>query len=173
MKVFVDVFTNDELMSDTFKYTLDFDEVVMKVPSTYKNKDAVGNVDIGCGNAFGGGDEEGADGEPQEKVLDVAFNSNLVETSFSKKEFLVFMKGFMDKTIAYLKENGKEDRSKVFEAAFKKFLKPLAEKYDELTIYLGSSESMDGGLAISFWEDEEAPGPVFYFFKDSLKEIKC
>ncbi len=47
MKVFQDVFTNDEVMSDSFKFTLDFNDVFMKVNSTYKNKDQVGNVDIG------------------------------------------------------------------------------------------------------------------------------
>jgi len=39
--------------------------------------------------------------------------------------------------------------------------------------FTGVSESIDGSIAIAFWEDESASGPVFYFFKDSLKEVKC
>jgi len=38
--------------------------------------------------------------------------------------------------------------------------------------YVGSKESLDGGICLSFWEDETASGPVFYFFKDGLKEVK-
>jgi hypothetical protein len=47
MKVFQDVLTNDEVMSDVFQFTLDYNDVIMKVKSTYKSKEAVGNVDIG------------------------------------------------------------------------------------------------------------------------------
>jgi hypothetical protein len=47
MKVFQDVLTNDEVMSDSFQFTTDYNDVIMKVKSAYKNKEAVGNVDIG------------------------------------------------------------------------------------------------------------------------------
>ena len=47
MKVFQDVLTNDEVMGDTFNYTLEYNDVIMKVKSSYKSKEAVGNVDIG------------------------------------------------------------------------------------------------------------------------------
>lgn len=43
----------------------------------------------------------------------------------------------------------------------------------KLNSYTGVSESLEGSIAISYWEDEGATGPVFYFFKDSVKEIKC
>jgi hypothetical protein len=97
MKVFQDVFTNDEVMSEVYPFILDYQDVIMKVKSAYKNKDAVGNVDVGCGNAFGSGDEEGGDsGEgASEKVLDIVFNFSLVQTSFSKQEFMAFIKNFL------------------------------------------------------------------------------
>jgi hypothetical protein len=47
MKVFQDVLTGDEVMSDVYNFTTDYNEVIMKVKSAYKNKEAVGNVDIG------------------------------------------------------------------------------------------------------------------------------
>jgi hypothetical protein len=47
MKVYQDVLTNDEVMSEVYPFTLAYDDVIMKVKSTYKSKEAVGNVDIG------------------------------------------------------------------------------------------------------------------------------
>ena len=47
MKVFQDVFTNDELMSDIFKFTLAHDDVIMKVKSRLTTKDNCANVDVG------------------------------------------------------------------------------------------------------------------------------
>ena len=175
MKVFQDVFTNDEVMSDIFPFTLDYDDVIMKVKSTYKNKEAVGNVDIGCGNAFGGAGEEegGAEDSGSEKVIDVAYNANLVSTSFSKPEFMTFIKNYLKNLKTYLEENGKADRVATFQAGAQNFIKAILPKFDELEFYLGTSENLEGGLIISFWEDETAAGPVFYFFKDGLKEVKC
>lgn len=47
MKIFQDVFTNDEVLSDVYKVDMDYDDTIMKVKSSYKSKEAVGNVDIG------------------------------------------------------------------------------------------------------------------------------
>jgi hypothetical protein len=176
MKVFQDVFTNEEVMSDIFPFTLEYDDVIMKVKSSYKNKEAVGNVDIGCGNAFGGGEDEegGAGGDSgSEKVIDVAYNANLTTTSFSKADFMTFIKNYLKNLKTHLEENGRADRVATFQAGAQNFIKAILPKFDELEFYLGASESMDGGVIISFWEDEGAAGPVFYYFRDGLKEVKC
>jgi hypothetical protein len=47
MKVYKDVFSNDEVMSESFNYTVDYDDVIMKVKSQYKSKENAGKVDIG------------------------------------------------------------------------------------------------------------------------------
>jgi hypothetical protein len=47
MLVFQDLFTKDELMSEVFKFELAYDDVIMKVKSSYKKKEDAGNVDIG------------------------------------------------------------------------------------------------------------------------------
>jgi hypothetical protein len=176
MLVFQDVFTRDEVMSECFKFELAYEDSVMKVKSAMKNKESVGNIDIGCGNAFGGSDEDGdsgsGDGTPSEKVLDVPYNFNLVQTSFSKSDFMTFIKNFVKNLKTYLEENGNTDRVATFQKGVSDFVKFLISKFDELEFYLGSSESLDGGIIIAFWEDETASGPVFYYFKDCLKEVK-
>jgi len=64
MKIFSDIFSNEEIVSDsyTIKGEMCFNDAGCKVKS---KKIVVGedNVDIGCGNAFGGeGEEEKDDG---------------------------------------------------------------------------------------------------------------
>jgi hypothetical protein len=174
MLVFQDVFNNDEVMSDVFPFTLDYEDVIMKVKSSYKNKEAVGNVDIGCGNAFGGSEEEaGGEEAGAEKVIDVVHNANLVQTNLSKADFMAHIKGYVKRLKAFVDEN-KPDRSASFQKGASEFVKFVVSKFDEFEFYTGSKEDLDeGSLIFSFWEDESAPGPVFYFWKDALKEVKC
>lgn len=133
-------------------------------------------MNIGCGNAFGGNDEEenGGDGsEAQEKVIDVAYNANLVPTSFSKAEFMAYVKNFLKNLKTHLEENGKKDRVEAFQKGAQEFVKFVVSKFGEFEFYTGSSEKIDGSIVFSFWEDESASGPVFYYFRDSLREVKC
>ena len=53
MKLYSDAFTGTEVLSDSYKMVYDFERVIAKVKSTLivKRED---DVDIGCGNAFGG-----------------------------------------------------------------------------------------------------------------------
>jgi hypothetical protein len=57
MKVFVDVFSGDELCSDSYKIEKIFGAAGMKIRAKYI---VVGgeSFDIGAGNAFGGAEEE-------------------------------------------------------------------------------------------------------------------
>jgi hypothetical protein len=174
MKVFVDVFTNDEVMSEIFPFTLEYEDSIMKVPSAYKKKDDAGNVDIGCGNAFGGDEEDGAgDSQPSEQVIDVVYNSNLVETQLSSDDLAVAMSAYLKKVVTYLVENKKDARIPDFKKGASAFYKFVKGKFDEFTFYTGSSESTDGTIIFSYWEKEDAAGPVFFFFKDGLREVKC
>lgn len=179
MLIFQDIFTNDEFMSDIFPFTLEYEDCIMKVKSQYKAPEDVGNVDIGCGNAFGGGEEEqgGDTGAGAEKVIDVVYNANLQQFHMSKQEFMAYIKDYFGRVVKYLEENGKADRVANFKKGCTAFIKFIVPKFDEIEIYVGASkhddEDLKGAVAISYWEDDSAPGPVFYFFKDALKEVKC
>lgn len=179
MRIFSDVFTGDEMMSDIFKYELAYENAIMKVPSAYKSADKIGEVDIGCGNEFGGGEDQGpADEEPAEKVLDVIYNAGLQPYTMTKKEFMSYLKAYFAKVVKYLEENGKADRVADFKKGATAFTKFIVGKFDEIELYIGKSHSEDddevkGGIAISYWEDEGAKGPMIYFFMDGMKEEKC
>ena len=177
MKIFKDIVGGDEMLSDTFQMTFDYEDAIIKVPSKNRPKDDLGNVDIGCGNAFGGGEpeEEQAPAGDVEMVLDVVANSELKQVNMSKKEFVAYIKDYFKKIVAYLEKNGKSDRVDSFKKGAQDFIKFIIPKYDEIEIYTGANgENEDGeivgGICISYWENEEAKGPMFYFFKDGLKE---
>ena len=57
MKVFVDVFSGDELCSDSYKLEKVFGEAGMKVKSSYIVSGGE-TFDVGAGNAFGGAEED-------------------------------------------------------------------------------------------------------------------
>ena len=177
MKIFKDVITGDEMLSDTFQMTVEYEEAIYKVPSRNRPKDDLGNVDVGCGDAFNKkeGEEEAPAQEGVEMVLDVIANSELKQINMSKKEFMAYIKDYFKKIIAYLEENGKKDRVDGFKKGAQAFIKFIVPKYDDIELYTGAHGENDdgeivGGICISYWEDEEAKGPMFYFFKDGLKE---
>lgn len=85
---------------------------------------------------------------------------------------MTFIKNFLKNTKAHLESTGKTDRVETFMKGAQEFVKSIVPKFDEYEFYLGAKESLDGGVVLSFWEDESASGPVFYFFKDALKEEK-
>ena len=166
------------MLSDTFQMTVEYDDAIIKVPSKNRPKDDLGNVDVGCGNAFGNPEGEEDNAPPQEgveMVLDVVANSELKQVNMSKKEFMAYIKDYFKKVIAYLEENGKKDRVEGFKKGAQAFIKFIVPKYDEIELYTGANGENDegeivGAVCISYWEDESAKGPMFYFFKDGLKE---
>jgi hypothetical protein len=52
MKLFADIFTDEEFMSDVYKVEMVHNDAIMKVKSSYKAKDNVGDVDVGMDNIF-------------------------------------------------------------------------------------------------------------------------
>ena len=176
MKIFKDVLTGDEMTSDTFQMTSEYDDAILKVPSKNRPKDDFGNVDVGCGDAFtkGEGAEEPAAPENVEMVLDVIANHELKQVNMSKKEFMAYIKDYFKKLIAYMEENGKKDRVEGFKKGAQAFIKFIIPHFDDIEIYTGANGENDegeivGGVCISYWEDDTAKGPMFYFFKDGLK----
>ena len=177
MKIFKDVITGDEMLSDTFQMTVEYEDAIYKVPSKNRPKDDLGDVDVGCGDAFTKqeGEEEPSAPQGVEMVLDVVANSELKQVNMSKKEFMAYIKDYFKKIIAYLEENGKKDRVEGFKKGAQAFIKFIVPKYDDIELYTGAHGENDdgeivGGICISYWEDESAKGPMFYFFKDGLKE---
>lgn len=177
MKVFRDIFTGDEVLSDALNLKLEFEDAIITTVSKMINPDDVGNVDIGCGNEFGG---EGGDvgGDPNvEKVNSIVSNFNLEEYFGSKKEIAGALKDKITEMREKLKDNS--DALKRWEAGgpIEKFVKEVFGKFDDCRFFMsksyGDDEPKESMFVIAFWVDEEKDtGETFHFFKDCLKEIK-
>lgn len=104
MKIYCDIFSNEEIVSDSYtaKGEMCFEGAGCKVKSKFMTVGAE-NIDIGCGNAFGGNDEEEA-GQEGEKVLDLIDTYHYQATSFGKKDYVTYIKGYMKKIKAKLEE---------------------------------------------------------------------
>ena len=171
MKVWVDVFSNDEMVSDSYKSTLIFDDACLEVQAKYITKAGDGDIDIGAGNAFGGGEEEEVDESGGETVINVVDAHKLQECQLSKKDTMAMLKAYLKRVVGYLKENGKEDRVPGFKKGATDMIKLIMEKFDEMMIFTGENFDTEAGLAFSYTKDGETE-PVFLFFNDGCKEVK-
>ncbi|KAL4512583.1 hypothetical protein ABPG72_020420 [Tetrahymena utriculariae] len=165
MKVYTDIFSGEEIISDSFKFEYKFENVGVQIKSAYILK-AEGDIDIGCGNAFGGtGEEEGkADAE---KVLDVVDAFKYQETSFGKKDYTTYIKGYMKKVKTYLEEKN-PDRVAGFMKGAGEMVKWILENFDEFTFYTPESYDTENSIILSYYNGEEAT-PTFVYFIDGLK----
>ena len=108
-------------------------------------------------------------------VLDVVANSELKQVNMSKKEFIAYIKDYFKKIVTYFEENGKKDRIESFKKSVQAFMKFIVPKLYDIELYTrAKGENYEGeivgGICISYWVDDSAKGPIFYFFKDGLKE---
>ena len=114
MRLYQNLFGSEqeEIISDSYNF-IDMDAkykgVAVQVQSQYliKGED---KFDIGCGNAFGGTNEEegeegagGAGGEAVEKVIDVIDTFHYQEFGFDKVGYGKYIKEYMKKVLDYLK----------------------------------------------------------------------
>ena len=173
MRIYQNLDSDIDIISDGYKLVSleEFNGVVTEVESKMVVKGDV-NVDVGCGNAFGGKnedeEEEGAGGPPPEKVNDLVDHFQYQEVGLDKDGVKSWMKEYGNKIAAKLPE----DRKAKFQEGFKKFAMQLMKKFDEFTIYAPSDYSYEGTLIFSFWKQETDEAPHFWFLLDGLKSYK-
>ncbi|KAI4839712.1 translationally-controlled tumor-like protein [Plasmodium brasilianum] len=170
MKVYKDVFTNDEVCSDSYVQedpfgVAEFRDIAFEVKS---NKRVKGNEDYGIAD----NSEEAADGmgADVEQVIDIVDSFQLTSTSLSKKEFSVYIKNYMQKILKYLEEK-KPDRAEVFKTKAQPFIKHILTNFDDFEFYMGESLDMEAGLTYSYYKGEEIT-PRFVYISDGLYEEK-
>ena len=62
MKIYQDIFNDEEILTDALKFEEDFDGVIIRVATKMVPADDNVEVDVGCGNAFGGKNEDDEEG---------------------------------------------------------------------------------------------------------------
>merc|ERR1711918_20254 len=123
MKVWKDVWTGDEMVSDSYPMTLLFDDACLEVKAKYQTK---GSDFV----AIAADDED--DGGEGETVIDVVDAHKLNEITVTKKDAMGLVKALMKRTVQHLKENGKEDRVDGFKAGATEMVKLVMGKFDEM-----------------------------------------
>lgn len=166
MKLYKDIHSGEEIVTDSFNFEYEFDNVLVKIQSKWVMEGGE-QIDIGGGNAFGGaGEDEGCD-DKAEKKLDVLAANKYQSTSFDKKAFTSYVKGFMKKTKAYLEEHNPQ-RVEGFMKAAPAAVKWILNNFDEFEFYLPESYDTENSIILSYYE-EGAECPKFVYFIDGLK----
>jgi len=172
MKIYKDVFSGDELFSDTYPIKL-VEDCLYEVTGKHVTRKVGDDFDIGA-NASA---EEGAEGteEAVESGVDLVLNHRLVETGFGKKaDYMNYLKDYMKRVVAYLESNDKKDQVEGFKKNINGVMKGLLGKFNDLQFFTG--ENMDPKGMIVLVEYKEVNGeerPVVMFFKHGLEEEKC
>lgn len=167
MKIYKDLFTGDELFSDSFPVEL-VDGVVYKVKGKLRtdtfdiDESAIG----GNASAEGGGDE-GAESASKQGV-DIVLNSRLVEYTLSKKDYVTHIKEYMARVKKSLSET-KPAEVDLFMKNVQSFIKDVMANYKDYQLFCGETMAPDGMLALMKWDEET---PYMYFFKHGLEEEK-
>merc|ERR1712242_339620 len=173
MKIYKDVFSGDELFSDTYPIKL-VEDCIYEVTGKHVSRKAGADFVLEGSNASAEEADEGTE-EATESGVDLVLNHRLVETGFGKKaDYMNYLKDYMKRVVTYLESNDKADQVESFKKNINGVMKSLLGRFSDLQFFTG--ESMDPKGMIILVEYKEVNGeerPVVMFFKHGLDEEKC
>merc|ERR1739838_850111 len=173
MKIYKDVFSGDELFSDTYPMKL-VDNCMYEVYGKHITRKLGDDIQLEGSNSSAEEADEGTE-EATESGVDLVLNHRLVETGFGKKaDYMTYLKDYMKKVVKYLEDNNKADQVDTFKKNINGVMKGLLGKFSDLQFFTG--ENMDPTGMIILVEYKEVDGeekPVVMFFKHGLEEEKC
>ena len=171
MRIYKDIFTGDEMFSDTYKMRL-IDEVMYEVTGRLIQRKQ-GDIEIAGFNPSAEEENEGTD-ENVVSGVDVVLNHRLAETyAFGdKKSYTAYLKDYMKKLVARLEEKS-PDQVEVFKTNMNKVMKDILGRFKELQFFTGESMDIDGMVALLEYREIDGNSvPVLMFFKHGLDEEK-
>ncbi|TPX18547.1 uncharacterized protein E0L32_011585 [Thyridium curvatum] len=169
MIIYTDILTGDEIISDSYDLKL-VDDIVYEADCAMITEGGV-EVDIGA-NASAEEAEEALEDQAV-KVNNIVHSFRLQSTSFDKKSFLGYLKGYMKAVKAALQEAGKSaEEVKAFETGASKFVKDtLLPNFKDYEFYTGESMNPDGMVVLLNYR-EDGVTPYIMVWKHGLKETK-
>merc|ERR1711872_23394 len=165
MKIFKDILSGDEMFCDTSEYK-DIDDAFLMVIGKHITL-AADDIQLEGANASAEGDDgEGVDAAAAQSGVDIVLTNRLQETAFgSKKDYLLYLKGYMKKLGAEL------DEEKTKLKAIEKPIMELMKNFKQLQFYTGESCDNDGMIGILDYKDIDGEErPVLYLPKYGLIE---
>ena len=170
MRVWKDVLSGDEMVSDSYPYTEVFDGAGLEVKATFVSKNE--NESFGLKANTEEGEDDSVPDTKTVTVIDVVDAMRLQEITLDKKGFMGYVKGYLKRVKESLEARGKADRVAGFQKGATDLVKLLVSKWDEVQTFTGENGDWEAGLAYSFQKEQTDAGPTFYFFLDGLKQEK-
>jgi len=172
MKIYKDIFNNDEIFSDTFKMKL-VDDVIYEVYGKTITR-RIDDVKIDGANPSAEGEDAEETDAGVESGVDVIINHRLVETGFGdKKSYTAYLKEYMKRVVKHLEENS-PDQVEIFKTNINKVMKDIMGRFKDLQFFTGESMDCEGLIALMEYRDIEGQSvPVLMCFKHGLEEEKC
>ncbi|KAK0646411.1 Mss4-like protein [Cercophora newfieldiana] len=168
MIIYKDAITDDEIISDSYDLK-EVDGVVYEVDCQMITEGAV-EVDIGANASAEEADEALED--TAVKVNNVVHSFRLSSTSFDKKSYLTYLKGYMKGVKKFLQESGKSEAEvKDFETKAGAFAKKILGSFKDWEFYTGESMNPDGMVVLLNYR-EDGVTPYVVVWKHGLKEMK-
>jgi hypothetical protein len=167
MLLYSDVVSGDEMFSDAFPVKL-VDDIVYEVDCALITVKAGADVDIGANPSEDEQPEALEEGTSQ--VNNVVHSFRLQATSFDKKSYLGYLKGYMKAVKAEL-ATSHPDQVDSFEKGAQTYAKKIVANFKDFEFYIGESMNPDGMVALLNYR-EDGITPYFTFWKHGLKEIK-
>jgi len=171
MRIYKDIFTGDEMFSDTYKLKL-VDDVLYEVYGKLVQRKQ-GDVQIDGFNPSAEDADEGTD-EAVESGVDIVLNHRLAESyAFGdKKGYTAYLKDYMKKLVARLEEKS-PDQVEIFKTNMNKVMKDILGRFKELQFFTGESMDIDGMVGLLEYREINGDSvPVMMFFKHGLDEEK-
>jgi len=172
MKIFKDIFSGDEMFSDTYKFKL-VDGVLYEVYGKLITR-KLGDVTLDGANPSAEEASEDND-EAVESGVDVVLNHRLMETyAFpDKKSFTLYLKEYMKRLVDKMIENGSTEVD-VFKTNINKVMKDLLTRFKDLQFYTGENMDIENGMVamLEYRDIGDDNVPVLMLFKHGLEEEK-
>jgi hypothetical protein len=170
MRIYKDIFTGDEMFSDTYKIKL-VSEVLYEVTGKLETR-KLGDVQLDGANPSQEEADEGTD-VAVESGVDIVLNHRLCETGFGdKKQFTVYLKDYMKKVLAKLEEKT-PDQVDIFKTNINTVMKDILGRFKDLQFFTGESMDADGMIAMLEYRDiDNVSTPILMCFKHGLDEEK-
>merc|ERR1712025_318975 len=169
---FKDVFSGDELFSDTYPMKL-VDNCMYEVYGKHITR-SQDDIQLEGSNASAEEADEGTE-STSESGVDVIPNHRLVETGFgSKKDYTVYLKDYMKKVVEYLEKNDRAGEVDGFKKNINGVMKDLISRFKDLQFFTGESMEADAMILILDYKEVETKNgkeerPILMAFKHGLE----
>ena len=174
MRVYKCIFSGAEVLCDNDRPLNLVDGVVYEVTGRMIE---IGGEDFGMAANVDEDADEGvtadATAESKQKVVDVVHNYQLTETSYDKKSYMAYIKGYMKSLAEHVKETQGDEEAKKFMTGAQTFVKKVLAEFDEYQFFLpnaGDDADFEKAiLVLCKWDGET---PKFWFWSHGLKGEK-